>query len=85
MFFHVDNKVFSQITEKITDKSRIIGNAVFTDHSNNKSKITEKITAPITDHINTPSRPLPIIQWLPMFPSYITFQYRVVYMNVTVN
>ncbi len=46
---HVDNKVFSQITEKITDKSRITGNWVFTVHRKKKSKIT--------DHRNTPSPP----------------------------
>ncbi len=37
----VDNKVFSQMTEKITDKSRITENWVFTDHRKNKSKITD--------------------------------------------
>ncbi len=37
--FHVDNKVFSQFTEK----------------KEAKSQITEKITAPITDHRNTPT------------------------------
>ncbi len=39
--FHVDNKVFSQITEKIRDKSRITRNWLFTDHRKNKSKITD--------------------------------------------
>ncbi len=39
--FHVDNNVFSQITEKITDTSLITGNWVFTDHRKNKSKITD--------------------------------------------
>ncbi len=60
--FHVDNKLFSQFTEKIADKSRIIGNWVFTVHRKNKSKaqITEKITAPITDHRN-PLPPPPIM------------------------
>ncbi len=54
--FHVDNKIVSQITEKIANKSRITGNWVFTDHGKNKSKITDrrKSTAPITDHRNTP-------------------------------
>ncbi len=54
--FHVDNKVFSQITEKITDKSRITGNWVsqITEKIKAKSQITGKITDQITDHRNTP-------------------------------
>ncbi len=51
--FHVDNKVFSHITEKNTDKSRITGSLVFTDHKKNKSKIADrrKNNSPIMNHI----------------------------------
>ncbi len=38
---HVDNKIFSQITEKITDRSRITLNWVSTYLRKNKSKITD--------------------------------------------
>ncbi len=56
VLFHKDNEVFSHITEKIIDKSRITGNWVsqITEKIKAKSQITEKITAPITDHRNTP-------------------------------
>ncbi len=54
--FHLDNKVFSQITEKITDNhgSQGIGFSQITEKIKAKSQITEKIAAPITDQINTP-------------------------------
>ncbi len=39
---HVDNKVFSQITEKITDGSQGIGFSQITEKIKAKSQITEK-------------------------------------------
>ncbi len=56
--FHVDNKVFSQITEKIADKSRITGNWIFTDRRKNKSKITDRRKNNNPNHVRSTEIPL---------------------------